>query len=212
VALPAWLRAPAPTEARPPRPLAPSAAAEDDLPDPPPDAGMRAAAERGRLLHALFERLPDVEPAGRAAAADRWLAGPGRVAEADERSRLIAHVLAVIDDPDHAALFGPQALAEAPIAAVVGEQVIAGTLDRLLVGEGAVHVVDFKTGRLVPEGAEAVPPAHLRQMAAYAAALRVVFPGRGVRASLLYTSGPRFIELPDHLLDFYKPGLAGAEQ
>jgi ATP-dependent helicase/nuclease subunit A len=32
-------------------------------------------------------------------------------------------------------------------------------------------------------------------MAAYAEALRVIFPGREVRAALLYTAGPKLIEL-----------------
>ncbi len=207
--LPPWLRAPAPVEARPPRPLAPSAAPEDDVPNPPPDAPMRKAAERGRLLHALFERLPDVAPAERTAAAERWLAGPGQVSDAAERAAIIGHALAVIDDPAHAALFSPEALAEAPIAAVVGEQVIAGTVDRLLVTDRAVHVVDFKTGRAVPASADLVAPSHLRQMAAYAAALGVIFPDRDIRASLLYTSGPRLVDLPPALLAGYKPGLRG---
>jgi ATP-dependent helicase/nuclease subunit A len=208
---PDWLDAPAPVEARPPRPLAPSAAIEDDVPDPPPEAAMRRAAERGRLLHALFERLPDVPPAARAEAADRWLAGPAGVADADERAALIAHVRAVLDAPDHAALFGPQALAEAPIAAVVGGQVIAGTVDRLLVSEALVHVVDFKTGRMVPADAARVPAAHVRQMAAYAAALDAVFPGRPQRVSLLYTAGPRLIDLPAALLAPHKARLTEAE-
>ena len=32
-------------------------------------------------------------------------------------------------------------------------------------------------------------------MSAYTEALRVIFPGREVRAALLYTSGPRLFEL-----------------
>lgn len=211
-ALPAWLHAPAPVEARPPRPLAPSAAVEDDVPDPPPDAAMRAAAERGRLLHALFERLPDLPPADRAEAAGRWLAGVGGLADEAARKALIAHVLAVLDDPTHAALFGPDALAEAPIAAVVEGQVIAGTVDRLLVTDNLVHVVDFKTGRRVPEDAGAVPPAHIAQMAAYAAALAGIFPGYPQRVSLLYTTGPRLIDLPADLLAAHKPRFAVPEQ
>lgn len=206
-ALPAWLHEPAPAEARPPRPLAPSAAIEDDVPDPPPDAAMRQAAERGRLLHALFERLPDLPAADRAAAADRWLAGVGGLADVAARQTLIAHVLAVLDDPAHAALFGAQALAEAPIAAVVAGQVIAGTVDRLLVTDDLVHLVDFKTGRRVPADGEAVPTAHIAQMAAYAAALAEIFPGRPQRVSLLYTAGPRLIDLPHALLERHKPRL-----
>jgi ATP-dependent helicase/nuclease subunit A len=212
IALPDWLHKSAPAEARPPRPLAPSANAEDDVPHPPPDAAMRKAAERGHLLHALFERLPDVVPADRAAAAERWLAGPGQLSDAKERADLVRHVLAVIEDPAHAALFSAEALAEAPIAAVVGEQVIAGAVDRLLVTDALVHVVDFKTGRAIPASVTEVPTAHLRQMAAYAAALEVIFPDRPVRASLLFTSAPRLIDLPADLLAPYKPGLAAPQE
>src|SRR3546814_1917478 len=104
-----------------------------------------------------------------------------------------------------APLFAPDVLAEAPIAAIVGEEVIAGTVDRLRVTETQAHVVDFKTGRFVPDNAAAVPRPHLRQMAAYAAALRVIFPGHMVEASLLYTSGPKMIWLPQDLLDAHRP-------
>jgi len=210
-ALPPWLRAPAPVEARPPRPLAPSAAIEDDVPDPPPDAAMRRAAERGRLLHALFERLPDLPVAERGEAAARWLARQAGDLDEAARAALIDHALAVLDDPAHAALFGPDALAEAPIAAVVDGQVIAGTVDRLLVTPGQVHLVDFKTGRHIPAAPGDVPLAHVRQMAAYAAALAVIFPGRAQRISLLYSAGPRLIDLPPALLDAHKPRFEGAE-
>ena len=41
---PDWLREPAPAEARPPRPLAPSALGDDDVANPPPNPAMRDAA------------------------------------------------------------------------------------------------------------------------------------------------------------------------
>src|SRR3546814_10544127 len=55
----------------------------------------------------------------------------------------------VIDDPAFADIFAPDALVEAPVAAVVGETVVAGTVDRLLVTDGHVRVIDFKTGSRV---------------------------------------------------------------
>lgn len=196
--LPAWARASAPAEARPPRPLAPSSLGEDSVADPPPSAALRAAAERGRLLHALFERLPPVAPALRREAAERWLAGAGGVSDAGVRAEIATAACRVIDDPRFAAVFGPDALAEAPIAAVVGGgAVVAGTVDRLLVTDALVQVIDFKTGRNAPATVDAIPSYHVRQMAAYVAALRVVFPDRPVRAALLYTAGPTLFELPD---------------
>ena len=102
----------------------------------------------------------------------------------------------VIADPAYAELFSPDALAEAPIAAALPDgRVIAGTVDRLCIGTEHVRVIDFKTGRTVPSGISDVPPAHRAQMAAYAEALKVIFPGREVEASLLYTSGPKLISL-----------------
>ena len=204
-----WIARPAPEEARPPRPLAPTLQLEDDLPYPPPSPAMRAAAERGRMLHSLFERLPDVEPARRRIAADGWLRTQGGIEEEAARREMIDHVLAIIGDPAHADLFGPAALAEAPIAAVVGEDVVTGVIDRLIIGEEVIRLVDFKTGRRVPASAGEVPGAHLRQMAAYVAALEAIFPGRLVEASLLYTAGPSLCFLPDSLLAPHKPGLEG---
>jgi len=174
---------------------------------------MRAAAERGRLIHALFERLPAVAPADRAGAAERWLAGPGAVADAAQRREIAATVLAVLDDPRFAALFGPDSLAEAPIAAVVADGlVVSGTIDRLLVTDQAVRLIDFKTGRRAPASLAEAPIYHLRQMAAYAAALAVIFPGRRIEAALLYTATAALFELPAALLAAHKPGLAEAQQ
>jgi ATP-dependent helicase/nuclease subunit A len=204
LALPGWAVAPAPIESRPSRPLTPTAPRDDDLPYPPPLPAMRVAAERGRLLHSLFERLPDVPAERRRDAAIRWLEGQGAdVALADE-------ALGVMDDPALAALFDGEALAEAPIAAVVGEDVVSGVIDRLLVGK-VIRLVDFKTGLRVPGAIDEVPVPYLRQMAAYVAALEVIFPGREIIASLLYTAAPRIFVLPDEMLERYKPGFASMQ-
>ena len=195
-ALPDWLRAPAPFEDRPPRPLSPSAIFADTLPSPPPDRAQAGAAERGVLLHRLFERLPGVPADRRREAALRWLSRSAGIAEESRRGELADAACSVIADPQFAGLFGSSSLAEAPIAATLDDgRVIAGTVDRLLVDSERVRVIDFKTGIRIPAAAADVPRPHLAQMAAYAEALRVIFPGRTVAAALLYTAGPKLIAL-----------------
>ena len=76
--------------------------------------------------------------AGAAARGGRALAGGcGRVRPMRLRApKSSSAACRVIDDPRFAAVFGPESLAEAPIAAVVaGGAVVAGTVDRLLVSD-----------------------------------------------------------------------------
>ncbi len=211
--LPAWAHEPAPQEARPPRPLSPSALGDDAVSDPPPTPAMRVAAERGRLIHALFERLPAVAAVERATAADSWLAKAGGVDDAAARSEIVQSVVAVLDDPRFAELFSADTLAEAPIAATLANgMVVSGTVDRLLIEADRIRVVDFKTGRRASRSLDDVPEYHLKQMAAYAEALGVIFPGRSVEAALLYTAGPRLIVLDDETLAANKPHYRPTEQ
>ena len=195
ITVPDWAKLSAPPEARPPRPLAPSAIAVDDESAPPPSEAMRAAALRGTWIHQLLERLPAVEASARVAAADRWLERSAGVGDSAVRGEIVEQVCGILSDPKFSALFGTGSLAEAPLAATLPDgRVIAGTVDRIRVDDASVSVIDFKTGR-VPATDGDIPSAHRAQMAAYVEALRVIFPGRRVTASLLYTAGPRLIEL-----------------
>ena len=89
----------------------------------------------------------------------------------------------IIADDRFSALFGAGSLGEAPLAATLPDgRVIAGTIDRLLVEESKVSVIDFKTGR-APASKDQIPAAHLAQMEAYTDALKVIFPGKAIRAA-----------------------------
>jgi ATP-dependent helicase/nuclease subunit A len=208
-AIPDWAARSAVAESRPPRPLAPSQIeAADDVADPPPSNAMRKAALRGTRLHSLFERLPAIPTDQRAEAADKWLRESAGEEDAAARVEMVQAALSVIEAPQFSAIFSPEALAEAPLAGVVGERVVAGTVDRLLISDSEILVVDFKTGSRVPKSVDAVSRHHKAQMGAYAAVLANIFPGRTVRAALLYSSGPVLIDLPTDILAAYKPGFS----
>lgn len=209
---PRWLRETLVAEPRPPRPLAPSSLGEDHAPDPPHAPGaMPEAARRGVLVHKLLERLPELAVAEREAAALRWLtrAAPD-MGEAAHRE-MTAAALGVLAQTDWAELFSPAALAEVPITALVGDRVVAGTIDRLLIKSDAIRLVDFKTGRRPPQSLAEVPVAYLRQMAAYAAALEVTYPGRRIETALLYTQTPLLLEIPAQVIAVHKMQLSTGE-
>ncbi|MEE1878244.1 double-strand break repair helicase AddA [Altererythrobacter litoralis] len=202
---PSWLRRPIGPEPRPPRPLAPSSAGEEQGSDPPllPEVA-REAARRGVLIHSLLERLPDVPEGEREARAARWLERQAADLDAAARADILERAFAVLAHPDFAEAFTSGSMAEVPLAAIVGGQVVAGTADRLLVRDDSVTVVDFKTARRPPARMEDIPETTLRQMAAYVAALEAIYPGRAVRAGVLYTQTPQIFELPQELVQRYK--------
>jgi ATP-dependent helicase/nuclease subunit A len=153
---------------------------------------MKAAAERGTIIHALLERLPAVPAEKREAAALQWLERSAGIADAAAREEIARTVCGIISDERFESLFGPGSLAEAPIAATLPDgRVIAGTVDRLLVEPEQVLVVDYKTGR-APACEADIPQSHRLQMAAYREALGVIFPNRDIAAALLYTASARF--------------------
>ena len=63
-------------------------------------------------------------------------------------------------------------------------------------------VVDYKSNRRPPEDAAGVPEVYIRQMAAYRALLSEIYPGRRIDCYLLWTEGPRLMQLsPAQLAD-----------
>ena len=226
VALPGWLSRAAPEEPKPARPLAPSALGEDESSDPPlaateissagpAGAALVGSARRGTLIHRLLERLPTLspEPAGvREEAARGWLKRQAADLPEAAREEIAGAALAVISDPRWAELFAPDALAEVPVAALVGAQAIAGSIDRLVITPDRIRLVDFKTARRPARRLEDVPVAILRQMAAYAAALEAAYPGRALEVAILYTQTPALIEIPADVLARHKLSLGLTQQ
>ena len=211
--LPAWATRPIGPEPRPPRPLAPSDAGEDRGADPPLPTDIAAqAARRGTVIHGLLERLPDIAAEKRHEAGSRWLERQAGDFDDAAREEMLGAALAVLGDPTFAALFTPQSLAEVPLAAIVGGQVVNGTADRLLVTPERILVVDYKTARRPPANLATIPASILSQMAAYVAVLETIYPGRPVEAGVLYTQMPQLFVLDEAVLAPHKTALQNAQE
>lgn len=203
---PSWMTSPPPAEKSLSRPLSPSRPEEADPPPRPPlgrDGGRRF--RRGLIVHRLLELLPTVDADRRRAVAAAFLSRPVHALDATECAALELEVMAVIEAPDFAPIFGPRSRAEVGLVGAIqwaGQpEAVAGQVDRLVVTRDEVLVVDFKTMRPVPADVDEIPAAYIRQMAVYRALLRGIFPGRRVRCALLWTEGPILTPLPDGLLD-----------
>jgi len=206
IALPDWASRLPPPERKPLRPLAPSRPAEAPASRSPLGADRGTIFRRGLIVHRLLELLPNLATGERRAAAARFLANPTHRLDAAAQTSLLDETLKILEAPDLAWMFGPDSLAELPLAGELAMpdgtlQAVSGQVDRIAIDATRVAIVDYKTLRPVPPDVDAVPIAYRRQLASYRALARAIWPGRRVECWLLWTEGPLAMPLSDALLD-----------
>ena len=194
------------TEPEPPRPLRPSQLDEEPSVTSPLRAGQRVQEDRkrfqrGRLLHHLLERLPDLPVAQQANAAADYLRHPMHDLSAEEVTQYTQEVMDVLQHKEFSNLFGPGSQAEVPLVGLMGTRPISGQVDRLVVTATEVLVVDYKTNRPPPQAVEKTPRAYVRQMAAYRYLLQEMYPEHTIYCALLWTEEARLMVLPSTLMD-----------
>lgn len=220
---PQWLRAAAPTDPDPGKPLRPSRIEGEDPAAPSP---LKAATvdtyRRGRVLHTLFETLPTLPVERHRDVAQQIVDQHAGDMSPALRNDMIKTVLDVLTDDRFSRLFSPSARAEVPLAGqvVFGGRIktLSARVDRLLVEDNRVQLVDIKTNRPPPETVEGVDPRAVVQTALYRAALKALFPQRQVDAALLYSESAALWPLDGRWLDrvveagdYVKPGPSVAE-
>ncbi|NDR57550.1 double-strand break repair helicase AddA [Aliiruegeria sabulilitoris] len=154
----------------------------------------------GTRIHLLLEQLPNFA-AGSWPDAVKSILGPD-VLEA-ETTGLLEEAGHILENEALEFLFSEDTLAEVDISASLSELAgrrVHGAIDRLVIRPDSVLAVDFKTNAKEPVTASETPEGLLRQMGAYAAALKQVFPGRRVECAILWTRSGRLMPLPDEML------------
>ncbi len=160
------------------------------------DDGM--SKERGTAIHLVLEHLPHIKPEDHRIVAQNLLGTDSPfLADAIETSqRLLAK-------PELSHIFETGTLAEVPITAnldALDGRRIHGTIDRLVVDSETVTAIDFKSNRMVPDVVDKTPEGILRQMGAYLAALRLVYPSKTVSTAVLWTETGVLMPMPDELV------------
>lgn len=201
-ALPDWLSQPV----RPVRDMkeqrAPSQLLPGDTPVLPPfGENNQKRFQRGRLIHALLEILPDVPLEEREDRARRFLNRCLDTGEADLLEDVLKTSFGVLNDPSLAEVFGPGGRAEAPIVGTGPNLpeglVINGRIDRMRVTDDEVLVIDYKTDRPPPASEADVALPYLAQLGAYYDVLSCTYPDKRIRCALLWTHTPHFMVLSE---------------
>jgi ATP-dependent helicase/nuclease subunit A len=207
--LPSWLRTALPAKTTTAGLLRPSQASGDTwrrVKSAESIEQRTRALQRGTLVHRLLQSLPDLPAERRRGAALEHLARNAQGWSAGERESLAEKVLDLIADSRFAAVFAEGSRAE---VAIVGRltfpgrppALVSGQIDRLVVRESEVLIVDFKTNHAPPATAAEAPSGYVRQLALYRAVLQKLYPQRAIRAALLWTETPELMEISAPALD-----------
>ncbi|MEP7173146.1 MAG: 3'-5' exonuclease, partial [Aestuariivirga sp.] len=158
------------------------------------DVGSKVAVARGRAIHKILQDLPGMAPDAGLNFARRVLTKNGLDAGLAERiCGLIAH-------PDHRDFFGADSQAEVSIGSISQNgQRITERIDRLVVRDKDILVLDYKTDWNVPDRL-AADHSHVQQLASYARTLGQAYDGKPVHAAILWTSLPRLDWIADDTL------------
>ncbi|GJL99371.1 MAG: double-strand break repair helicase AddA [Methyloligella sp.] len=222
--LPEWAKTKALSEPVRTIPVAPSSVIPYETPDDdedklpiepalisPKKMGDDGRFIRGRLVHKLLEYLPDVPEADRLKAAETLAKHHGRDLREQHQASIINETLAIINNPDYKDLFGPGSKAEVSLIARITPKktgatpiLLQGQIDRLVVREDEILIIDYKSNRPSPRKLEDVAEAYQAQLAAYRIALREIYPHHKLKSALLWTDGPYLMEIPDEMLDKYE--------
>jgi ATP-dependent helicase/nuclease subunit A len=201
--LPNWLLTPAQPEISPESLLRPSDPADSER-HPVRTAEsltQRARAlQRGTLVHRLLQSLPDIAAERRREAALAYLARNANGWTDEERQSLAESTLALVADISFAPVFAPGSRAEVSIVGRLERPggrpaLVSGQIDRLVVTDSEVLIVDFKTNHAPPSRPEEAPRGYVRQLALYRAVLARLYPQRTVRAALLWTETSELMEI-----------------
>ena len=195
--LPSWVYKLAPEEPEPARPYRPSRPSESEpTVFSPLKQDDQYRFRRGLVTHTLLQFLPDLDPAKRENAGRNFLNTQAADLSEDIRRDVLSETLSLMRDGDFADIFVPEAQAEVSLSGYLPSgRLISGQIDRLLVRDKEVLIIDYKTNRPPPGDEKDVPVIYQNQMKAYKEALEKVYPDKAVRCALLWTYGPQLMEL-----------------
>jgi ATP-dependent helicase/nuclease subunit A len=195
--LPEWAIQTIQPDPTPLKTLTPSRIDDDQLPVRSPlnknDQSHRF--QRGLLTHSLLQYLPDMEPETRIQAGQLYLTKKGHGVSPKIQKDILNEVMNILSNPDFAPYFGIHSQAEVPITGKVGNDIISGQIDRMLVTNDAIWIVDFKSNRPPPKQAKDVAPIYKQQLAAYKSLIKTIYQGHSIRTALLWTDGPYMMEI-----------------
>lgn len=137
------------------------------------------AQQYGTLVHQLLYYLPQLPEDVRQEKAQYW--AKGNAAAAAEALQVIAA---------YPTFFGQNSRGELPVKGIVNGQVITGQIDRVVIEEKDIYIIDFKTDRTITDPP---PSAYIEQLNRYRELLSQIYTKHHIHTAVLWTKEARLV-------------------
>ena len=179
--LPDWaLKKPEKAEEKP-LPLSPSKMGEEEGEKSGSHQERELSLRRGSFIHQMLQHLPNIPEEKRSEVLEKLK---------PEEIEMPKNFLDIFEKFSN--LFGKNSLAEVPLIGSLNGQAFSGQIDRLIIHEKEIIIVDFKTNRFVPKN---IPSNYKKQLEIYKDLIKSIFPDRIVRSYLLWTENMTLVEV-----------------
>ena len=144
--------------------------------------------KRGTLIHKILQFIPNVSSSDKKEKIREFLRKNAPEMRENTVENIVNEVLNLVENKEFSVLFGNNSKAEVAIMGEVEGKIISAQIDRLVVCEDKVIIVDYKTNRPAADNLSEVPEIYLKQIQAYTKLLQRIYQNKRVEAYILWTN------------------------
>ncbi len=109
----------------------------------------------------------------------------------------------LLTHPDFSDIFGENSYAEVSVSGEIQGQRFNGEIDRLLIIDHTITLIDFKSNKVIPPSLEEVPQHYLGQLFIYRELLQKIYPHHEILCELIWVRNTTRMAAPSSFLDAF---------
>ena len=178
------------------RPYTPSKPDDDEMPVSSPLTDNTHYYKRGLLIHSLLQFLPtDVSIDEQINAVKIYLQKHGDNINPYASKQIEEEIVKLITHPKFSFIFSKESRAEVPIAGEVDGRLVSAQIDRLVISDTKVAIVDFKTNRPAATNINSIPKVYIKQLKSYEQLMKKIYPDKDIETYILWTNTANLMQI-----------------
>ena len=158
----------------------------------------------GNCVHRLLEILPNVDKSQRAEIATNVLQQMLKLEFKNLSEQIFSEVINILENKNFSKFFAANGKSEIEITGIINgaknkKFEITARIDRLIISENEVYIIDFKTTRQPPQKVEQVLKENIIQLGIYHRLLKSLYPNHQIKCALLWTHNATLMEIDEEI-------------